>query len=562
MYRLSDNGVMGGLNNHIKSEYISLTEASEYSGNYSQEYLSLRARQGKLKAVKMGRNWVTKKEWVDNYSKQANNYFKYQHDLSVKSKADKTNKKNVNVSVQVSSLYFDVFKSLSFRKAIPAMAVLLFLATATFGYSSYKEPLNQIISFLETGVVKMKVKLSDIELPSISMSIIPDVPSMIDRKIVSGMSQIVLKLQGAQNYFKRSASQILLTAGDTVEDVKDKIVYVLSVDVPVSKISMPSVELPKLPELPELPEIPVKFMVSEIKDGVIGVGDSVAGQLLFIRQGANNYLSLINNRVGNNWQVIKQIISQGSQNILASMDAFLSSLFSPDFSKVRLPDIDLKLGNRLKILPVAMINGIKGIGGSTKSTLSSSLASVKDINISISQNIIALASSYVDVLNSTKDKIILSIKSTGQGIGGLFSKLANGVKLTVSNIFGSILNTGEYVTSDLNNFKAFSFDFVSGIKKGITVIGRNIKQDAEALTYNIYYNGFQPAYGFITSPWRDDESSLGLTSPDSNKGVGLLPVEPKPEPSATTTDPVIPPIDPIILIKESTSTDAISIDQN
>ncbi|MDD5750127.1 MAG: hypothetical protein PHU56_00545 [Candidatus Pacebacteria bacterium] len=49
-----------------KPVYLSLAEAEIYSG-YSQEYLGLRARQGKLRAVKIGRNWLTKKEWVDDY---------------------------------------------------------------------------------------------------------------------------------------------------------------------------------------------------------------------------------------------------------------------------------------------------------------------------------------------------------------------------------------------------------------------------------------------------------------------------------------------------------------
>jgi len=50
-----------------KKEYISLKKAAQYSEVYSQDYLSLRARQGKLKAVKLGRNWVTTREWVDDY---------------------------------------------------------------------------------------------------------------------------------------------------------------------------------------------------------------------------------------------------------------------------------------------------------------------------------------------------------------------------------------------------------------------------------------------------------------------------------------------------------------
>jgi hypothetical protein len=49
-----------------KEEFITLLKASEESP-YSQEYLSLRARQGKLKAVKQGRNWVTTREWIAQY---------------------------------------------------------------------------------------------------------------------------------------------------------------------------------------------------------------------------------------------------------------------------------------------------------------------------------------------------------------------------------------------------------------------------------------------------------------------------------------------------------------
>ncbi|PIV10441.1 MAG: hypothetical protein COS49_00515, partial [Candidatus Portnoybacteria bacterium CG03_land_8_20_14_0_80_41_10] len=50
-------------------DYISLQEASGLC-SYSQEYLSLRARQGKLKAVKMGRNWVTTRDWLNKYVEQ------------------------------------------------------------------------------------------------------------------------------------------------------------------------------------------------------------------------------------------------------------------------------------------------------------------------------------------------------------------------------------------------------------------------------------------------------------------------------------------------------------
>ena len=46
--------------------YILLSEASELC-TYSQEYLSLLARRGLLRAEKTGRTWYTKKEWLRMY---------------------------------------------------------------------------------------------------------------------------------------------------------------------------------------------------------------------------------------------------------------------------------------------------------------------------------------------------------------------------------------------------------------------------------------------------------------------------------------------------------------
>ena len=53
-------------NSEINVDYISLHEAAKLT-NYSQEYISLLCRQKKIKGVKMGRNWVTTVQWVENY---------------------------------------------------------------------------------------------------------------------------------------------------------------------------------------------------------------------------------------------------------------------------------------------------------------------------------------------------------------------------------------------------------------------------------------------------------------------------------------------------------------
>lgn len=52
-----------------KSKYknfISLREATKYC-NYSQGYLAFLARKRKLKVIKIGKIWVTKKEWLKEF---------------------------------------------------------------------------------------------------------------------------------------------------------------------------------------------------------------------------------------------------------------------------------------------------------------------------------------------------------------------------------------------------------------------------------------------------------------------------------------------------------------
>src|SRR4030042_870932 len=55
--------------NDKQQQFISMLEAAK-SCAYSQEYLSLLARRGKLFARKMGRNWYTTRESLDEYLKK------------------------------------------------------------------------------------------------------------------------------------------------------------------------------------------------------------------------------------------------------------------------------------------------------------------------------------------------------------------------------------------------------------------------------------------------------------------------------------------------------------
>jgi hypothetical protein len=50
----------------MEEKYLSMAQAAEVSP-YEQEYLSLLARRGELKAEKIGRNWYTTVEWLNDY---------------------------------------------------------------------------------------------------------------------------------------------------------------------------------------------------------------------------------------------------------------------------------------------------------------------------------------------------------------------------------------------------------------------------------------------------------------------------------------------------------------
>ena len=54
-----------------QKDYLTLSQAAKISKNrYSEEYLSLLARTGKIGAVKFGRNWRITKEELEDYEKE------------------------------------------------------------------------------------------------------------------------------------------------------------------------------------------------------------------------------------------------------------------------------------------------------------------------------------------------------------------------------------------------------------------------------------------------------------------------------------------------------------
>ncbi|MCP6727006.1 MAG: hypothetical protein KJI69_03220, partial [Patescibacteria group bacterium] len=123
-------------------EFISLEQATEYC-DYTQEYLSLRARQKKLKAQKIGRNWVTTKEWLKEYVESIDGY-----NRNIKKVASQPRRVE-----HVSPLPFETeFKEIvkkpirfpSFKLAGVVALLLLFVFTGAFGKEGILSLLEKI----------------------------------------------------------------------------------------------------------------------------------------------------------------------------------------------------------------------------------------------------------------------------------------------------------------------------------------------------------------------------------------------------------------------------------
>jgi hypothetical protein len=117
----------------IQNEYLPLQEAVKYC-HYSQEYLSLRARQKKLRALKFGRNWVTKKEWLEEYLKKVKEYNDQKNNKKIKLIS------GVQKPVPVLRLGFLV-----------ALVFILLISSITFGRSYFKNTFSNLIFSAEVG---------------------------------------------------------------------------------------------------------------------------------------------------------------------------------------------------------------------------------------------------------------------------------------------------------------------------------------------------------------------------------------------------------------------------
>ena len=147
-----------------KQKYISLQEATKFC-SHSATYLKLRASQGKLKAVKFGRNWVTTKEWMEEYVEKMNEFNnnnrlpkKKPIRVEVQFEEEKTPRESSSIpEEQPSELH-----ALKMRETSPvskmrfgfvlALVFILIVAGGVFGKESIKNVFKDVNPYVQTIV--------------------------------------------------------------------------------------------------------------------------------------------------------------------------------------------------------------------------------------------------------------------------------------------------------------------------------------------------------------------------------------------------------------------------
>ena len=188
-------------------EYISLQEATKYC-NYSQEYLSLRARQSKLKAIKFGRNWVTKKEWLNEYLRGIEEY----NDSFAKEKKVIAPPKNLPTEEQLKKdvISLDEWVGLDFgfdfrklRKALKlgvqmcfgfvVIFILSLIATnLVFSQESFKSVYQDVSTFI--GSIDKRIDEVLVDMSKGAQEVVQGINNNIDRKVIEivGISKQVI----------------------------------------------------------------------------------------------------------------------------------------------------------------------------------------------------------------------------------------------------------------------------------------------------------------------------------------------------------------------------------
>jgi len=215
--------------NKEEPKYISLQEATKYC-TYSQDYLSLRARQEKLKAVKIGRNWVTTKEWVEEYLMEVDGYNnqlrkKRPIKIEVKFEEERTAPPPENLPVAEEPLSEIVFPKVG-EIALPskikfgltlALALFLIIVGIAFGkesISSVFEDVDPYVTVLNQGVEKGIVN----SWQGIQAGV-PKIGQAVNQGIIEGWAGINQGVHPVRDLIVDSAKEISMDISNGVQAI-------------------------------------------------------------------------------------------------------------------------------------------------------------------------------------------------------------------------------------------------------------------------------------------------------------------------------------------------------
>jgi len=215
--------------------YISLQEATNFC-NYSQDYLSLRARQGKLEARKIGRNWVTTRDALKQYVR---NVEKYENNLH-----NGLNQKNGLSVIPMSSQLVRMLKPISVICA-SALIIISIGTGIVFGYPFFEkniiEPVDNFVydfySQSSTGARLLLSELTDIKTKTKLKGDILSVVSSVDdfvhdfysqsstgaRLLVNELSEKGTEVRGSINYFSMGVKNIFQETRLSFQKISERI---------------------------------------------------------------------------------------------------------------------------------------------------------------------------------------------------------------------------------------------------------------------------------------------------------------------------------------------------
>ena len=162
-------------NSEMNINYISLHEAAKLT-NYSQDYISLLCRQKKIKGIKMGRNWVTTTQWVENYINRTkgSGQFVIPVKIKIETKTKKDIKTKESINVQRSKGDKDVDLKITSNESFNQQGYNKKLNSVRAYRSQIKSSLidNVILASFLVGFVVINLVIFNLYSPAIDQSLL------------------------------------------------------------------------------------------------------------------------------------------------------------------------------------------------------------------------------------------------------------------------------------------------------------------------------------------------------------------------------------------------------